>query len=369
MKTLDYAFSKIDASVIKGQIDLLQSLIDNILTKLEKASLTRSNYETYGAALFVLYQLVTFFQKEAPNVLSTSKCQEIRSCLKKIKEKQEYYPFAYYSKLIKIGINKLTSGSPAYSTIRASHRAFYMTIGTLNFAQAIIAAAHLNLDMGAFENGVQSLQRAFSDLSPDWKNRDLANQLNAIFKSSEMTLKTNEFKHFKECCDRVADKFSMIVFKRSKWKIRRFCLVNQLHYLALSGITDVQKCAIEKLICWGAKSAESNSLFESRHIFLALLESLFDIHKTGEYRCETMNVLKKMTSTTNKKFKTMVNEWCHPKTVEEKLNEASTSTLEQVDLLYWKIRKRLGLTLTHEVVQFNLKDLKETYRSSSFAEV
>lgn len=169
MKSLDYALNKIDASVVEGRWDILQSLIDDLLAKLSRASFTRTTYEALGASFFALYQTVILLQK-GPHVLTASKCQEIKSRLKQIEATQEYYPIAYYARLIEIGINKLSKDSPLSFVVGAGHRAFYMTLGTLYFTQGITAAAHLNFDVAAFQSGFDNLRKAFPDFFDDWRS-------------------------------------------------------------------------------------------------------------------------------------------------------------------------------------------------------
>lgn len=370
MKSLDFALNKITLPIVADRYDRLQSLIDNLLKKLAAASFTRATFETYGMMLFVLYRTVVFLQN-VPQVLTSSKRQEIKSLLTKIEEKQEYYPIAYYARLIKIGINKLESGSLFVTMISVGHCAFYMTLGALNFSQAIIAAAHLNLDVSAFEAGIENLRKAFPDFFDNWRNKSLDYRLELIFQATAATVKTKEFKHFKSCFDEVMKRLDKARFKRLNWKMTRFCIVTQLRWLALNGPSAiVRNDALEQLVTWGNRCCIDNPrYYESRHVFQALLEALYAVHKNRDDRDKTSNVLRKMASTTELRFEPIVNEWLEFKSVEDKLLEASPSNLEVPDFLYIEVRKKIGFVLTHEDIQINLRQLKDTYQSSEFVEV
>lgn len=370
MKSLDYALERIDISIIEGFCARLPSLIDRLLTKLSEASFARATYETDGAMLFTLYQTVVFLQKKAPNVLSRAKRKEIRNCLKKIETKQKYYPIAYQAKLIKVGITKLASGrgSPMVS---AHHRAFYLTVGAPNFAQAILAAAHSNLDMDAFESTIQNIKDAYPVFLRILKSRYLEDRLDVIFLATEVTLQSNDFSYFKKCCDKLLNKSIISPFKRSKSTLLHFCMVTQLRWIALNGPSaELRNDAIEELLSWGNKCIRKRWSIESRHVFQAILESLRVVHETEERSGETANILRNMTPVTLSRFKSMIEDWCSPVSAEEILIcEDSSSRLQETDVLYDKVRESIGLLLTHETTQFNLEDVRETYTDESFAKV
>lgn len=347
MKALDYALSKIDISVLEGQWSHLLSLMDALLKKLTRASFTSATYKIYGPTLFALHQIVGFLKK-GPNVMTAAKFQDIKTQLKQIEERQEYYPIAYHARLIRIGIKKLNSGGSAF-TISPAHRAFYTTLGLLYFADALTAAVHLSLKIDAFEGSINNLQKSCPDFWDSWRDDYLEKRLKVVFEATEITMETNNFSHFKKCYDEIKERMVTAIFRRSLVKMLRFSLITQLQLLASNNIsTEIRSNAIDALTTWGMNCAHTKWSSESGHVFQALLESLHSIHKRGEKREQVEDVLRNMTRTTNRRFKAVAEDWLQQKSLGQKLQEQSKLQIESNDDLYNKVRKRIEIPTPNE---------------------
>lgn len=367
--TLDYALTKIDVSCFRNRPEFVLNVVDTLLSQLEGKPFTKATYECYGAALFALYHAVDVLKKASPRLLTTAKNEEICARLEHIESTQEYYPFAYYARLIMIGVKKLAPGSSTSATTIADHRLFYLTIGSLHFAQALAAVAHSSLDIAAFEAAIDHLQKAFPNVIRMRSSSYLESQLETILRAAEITLTIDDFSYVKKCFSTMLKNFAVLTFKSSTWIMLRFCMVDQLRLLALNSKSQsVRQNATEELLSWAQKRIYKRWSIENCDVFQALLESLHSIYKK-EQNERVKVVLDMMKATRSDRFKIIVNEWLVTQTVEDGPQRELDRQIADFDNLYVKVRKKLGLSLAYEDVQFNLCDMKKTYTDPVFAEV
>lgn len=366
---LEHVLSIAKGEVLNDTADYLLKLREVFQNKLEaQEEFSRRSYGTLGAVIFALHRTVVKLNEVGKKLLTRQGNEKVASTMKHVERNQAYFPFYFHSRQVRLSIKEFEKTQEFNALIELGRSGCYLAAGLLYIAQGVVALKTINLDVDAFRNAAGFMKKWADGING--RNLKWDQQLKEIHKAALEGLDGNTLEPIKELYRKKKEKRKRL--QKKEEKMLEFGLIVELNFIAISRETKQLRNEAQNWLLDHALYYSSQGRNQDPDIFEALLDSLYNMHRTSSDREKTTDALRVLASSTSPKLKAKVDAWKGEESLHEKLNaltSESESEKSKTDTFFDTIREVMGLNLTYDKIQINLKCLKEHYKCKTFLKV
>ena len=366
------ALMHIDPAAYGGVPELMELAMKLLASLTPKPKLTRKNFARHETTFLALHQTFFLLNKSNRGEIDADEKQELRRGIA-LKQKEmelscKYYPVNFHFKALRQAVERLEiRGVPSYFTQAIRHIS-YGLVGCLHALHCIKNLARCDIDPDAIQNAYRKGQAVIIDMGVSKRPWFDAFQtlMEARIEASKGEMKLELF----ESRYGTATETQRKMKKGGDLKALRFGIIQELSILAKEGSEEsIRKNTGNKLVDLAAEQIVDDGWVGDIDILIALLDAVYELHKTGQCVESTEKVLKDLHHSCKSFAKEALMEWLDGNSMEVKLRARSLQQrdVERKDLCI-KMGRYVGYTPL-DIMDSNRKELKKRYLRDDFAMV
>ena len=365
------ALTWVEASVYNDTAQLVVVAKDLVSSLSSSPRLTRQNLAKHEATFLALHQ--TFFLLHV--IGRTSLCEEEKKQLRRaVAKKMEemklsitYYPVCFHFSLIQQAIERLEIEDAPSSLEQAKRYTMSGLYGGLHAFHLLRRLASGDIDPVAVECAYKRSQDAAAYAGVSAKQWYDLLQILAAARYQAIKDET-KIELFMVAYNVVMD--GQRKTRKQDLKALRYGIVQETRLLTRQGCCkSVRKEATMKLMDVATNHAVVDNWIDDADVLTSLLDAVYEVHATGEYKEETTKVLQELQQSCEGRGRETLALWLDGDTMENKLRmQSRQETNQERAAVFDKIGREVGY-LPLVTIRSNLEDLKETYQQDNFAKV